>query len=79
MSGGEAWQVTKSPTGVQQYAWRPGGKEIAFVAQDEAPKRTGEERHNRSFEVQNNHFLLPRRRCRRTCGSFRQRAARRAG
>src|SRR6185369_6529891 len=58
MGGGEAWQVTKSPTGVQQYAWRPGGKEIAFVAQDEAPNRTGEERHNKSFEVQNNHFLL---------------------
>src|SRR2546426_2699538 len=58
MGGGEAWQVTKSPTGIQQYAWRPGGREIAFVAQDEASKRTGEERHNKSFEVQNNHFLL---------------------
>jgi dipeptidyl aminopeptidase/acylaminoacyl peptidase len=58
MGGGDAWQVTHSPTGIQQYAWRPGGKEIAFVAQDEAPKRTGEERHNKSFEVQNNHFLL---------------------
>jgi len=25
---------------------------------DEAPKVTGEERHNHSFEVQNNHYLL---------------------
>ena len=59
MSGGEAWQVTKSPTGVQQYAWRPGpAGEIAYVASDEAPKVTGEERHNRAFEIQNNHFLL---------------------
>src|SRR5882724_4146904 len=58
MGGGEAWQVTKSPTAVQQYAWRPDGQDIAFVAEDEAPKRTGEERHNKSFEVQNNHFLL---------------------
>ncbi len=58
MAGGDAWQVTKSPTGVQQFAWRPGGKEIAFVAFDEPPKIAGEERHNRSFEVQNNHFLL---------------------
>src|SRR5438552_3150638 len=58
MGGGDAWQVTKSPTAVQQSAWRPGGQEIALVAEDEAPKRTGEERHNRSFEVQNNHFLL---------------------
>jgi dipeptidyl aminopeptidase/acylaminoacyl peptidase len=24
MTGGDAWQVTKSPTGIQQYAWRPG-------------------------------------------------------
>src|SRR5215472_7461754 len=32
MNGGEAWQVTKSPTGVQQYAWRPGASgEIAYV------------------------------------------------
>jgi dipeptidyl aminopeptidase/acylaminoacyl peptidase len=59
MNGGEAWQVTKSPTGVQQYAWRPGRSgEIAYVAADEAPKVTGEERHNRAFEIQNNHFLI---------------------
>ncbi|HJZ95880.1 MAG TPA: hypothetical protein VKE70_05205, partial [Candidatus Solibacter sp.] len=58
MNGGEAWQVTKSAMGVQQYAWRPGSSgEIAYVAADEAPKVTGEERHNRAFEVQNNHFL----------------------
>ncbi|HTM49027.1 MAG TPA: S9 family peptidase [Bryobacteraceae bacterium] len=60
-AGGEAWQVTRTPAGVQQYAWRPGGKEIAFVTEDEAPKLSGEERHNKSFEVQNNHFLLTAR------------------
>lgn len=58
MSGGSAWQVTKSPTAVQQYAWRPGHAEIAYVAADEPPKVTGEERHNRAFEIQNNHYLL---------------------
>jgi dipeptidyl aminopeptidase/acylaminoacyl peptidase len=59
VSGGEAWQVTKSATGVQQYAWRPGAtNQIAYVATDEAPKVTGEERHNRAFEIRNNHFLL---------------------
>ncbi len=57
MSGGEAWQLTKSPTAVQQYAWRPDGGAIAYVAADEAPKRTGEERHNRAFEVRTNDFL----------------------
>ena len=58
MGGGDAWQLSRSPTGVQQYAWRPGHAEIAYVASDEMPKITGEERHNRAFEVQNNHYLL---------------------
>lgn len=58
MNGGDAWQLTKSPTGVQQFAWRPGGKEIAYIAFDEPPKLPGQERHNKAFEVQNNHFLL---------------------
>lgn len=59
MSGGDSWQITKSATGIQQFAWRPGQhNEIAFVATDEPPKVTGEERHNHSFEIQNNHYLL---------------------
>src|ERR1700736_3478543 len=58
MNGGDALQITKSPTGVQQFAWRPGRDEIAYVAFDEPPKLAGEERHNKSFEVQNMHFLL---------------------
>jgi dipeptidyl aminopeptidase/acylaminoacyl peptidase len=59
VAGGEAIQITKSATGVQQYAWRPGNSnQIAYVAADEAPKVTGEERHNHAFEIQNNHFLL---------------------
>src|SRR5439155_3801027 len=59
VGGGEAWQVTRSPAGVQQFAWRPGAEsQIAYVAADEAPRVTGEERHNRAFEIRNNHFLL---------------------
>jgi len=58
MNGGDSWQVTRSSAGVQQYAWRPGHNEIAYVATDEAPKVTGEERWNKSFEIRNNHFLL---------------------
>jgi dipeptidyl aminopeptidase/acylaminoacyl peptidase len=58
IAGGEAWQITRSATGVQQYAWRPGANQIAYVATDEAPKVTGEERHNHAFEIQNNHYLL---------------------
>jgi dipeptidyl aminopeptidase/acylaminoacyl peptidase len=59
MNGGDAWQISRAAAGVQQFAWRPAsGDEIAFVAFDDPPKVTGEERHNRSFEVQDNHFLL---------------------
>ena len=58
MSGGEALQATKAAGGVQQYAWRPNGHDIAFAAQDEPAKLEGPERHNKSFEIQNNHFLI---------------------
>ncbi len=58
MNGGDSWQLTKSATGVQQYAWRPGHREIAYAAADEAPKLTGEERWNKSFDIGGGHFLL---------------------
>jgi dipeptidyl aminopeptidase/acylaminoacyl peptidase len=58
LAGGEALQVTKSPTGVQQYAWSPDGKQIAYAAADEAVPRTGEEKANDSFEVENDDFLI---------------------
>ncbi len=58
MGGGESTQITKSPTGVQQFAWSPDEKEIAFVAADEPALKTGEERFNDSFEVENDDFLV---------------------
>jgi len=58
MGGGESAQVTKSPTGVQQFAWSPDEKEIAFVAADEPAAKSGEERFNDSFEVENDDFLV---------------------
>jgi dipeptidyl aminopeptidase/acylaminoacyl peptidase len=58
MAGGEAFQVTKSATGVQQFAWRPDGTMLAFVAADEAPKKTGEDKFNDSFEVGNDDYLV---------------------
>lgn len=58
MGGGEALQVTKAPNGVQQFAWSPDGGRLAFVTKDEAPKVTGDERHNRVFEIRNNDYLI---------------------
>lgn len=57
LSGGEARQVTTSPTGVQTFSWRPDGGAFAYAALDEQPKREGAERFNRSFEIQHNSFL----------------------
>ena len=58
MEGGEAVPLTKAPTGVQQYTWSPDGVQIAFISADEPEKRTGPERHNRSFEAADNDFLV---------------------
>ncbi len=55
--GGEAVQVSKSATGVQTYDWRPDGKAFAYSASEEAPKREGEEKANRSFEADVNYLL----------------------
>jgi dipeptidyl aminopeptidase/acylaminoacyl peptidase len=51
MSGGEALQVTKSPTAVQHFSWRPDGKEIAFAAADEPPNKKAKEKGEDAFEV----------------------------
>ncbi|HEY0157240.1 MAG TPA: S9 family peptidase [Thermoanaerobaculia bacterium] len=58
MSGGDARKVTDAPNGVQQYAWSPDGSRFAYVTADEAPKKSEEEKHNRSFEVFDDDFLI---------------------
>src|SRR6267378_4184192 len=35
MTGGEAHKITAASTGVEQFAWRPSGQEIAYVTSDE--------------------------------------------
>ena len=57
-AGGEAMQVTKAPTGLQQYSFSPDGTQVAYVSSDEAAKKNGVERHNKSFEIANNDFLV---------------------
>ncbi len=56
MMGGDAEQLTKAATGVQQYMWRPDGEAIAYAASDEAPKKTGPKKFEDAFEVGNNSF-----------------------
>src|SRR5258708_22488970 len=57
MTGGGAWRATDSPTGLQYYAWKPGGSEIAFAADDEPANKAEIEKGNDAFEVGNNDFL----------------------
>ena len=44
-------QMTNSPRGVQQLAWSPDSKTIAFATQDEPEQKPGFEKWNKSFEV----------------------------
>jgi dipeptidyl aminopeptidase/acylaminoacyl peptidase len=57
MSGGDAKKITNAPNGVEQFAWRPNGKDIAYVTSDDPPNQKEIEKHNDSFEVGDNDFL----------------------
>jgi dipeptidyl aminopeptidase/acylaminoacyl peptidase len=49
--GGAPKAVTSAARGVQQFAWSPDSKNLAFATQDEIEKKQGFERWNRSFEM----------------------------
>jgi dipeptidyl aminopeptidase/acylaminoacyl peptidase len=55
--GGEAKAITKTARGVQQFAWSPDSRTIAFSTPDEPPVKTGPERFNDSFEIFGSDFL----------------------
>jgi len=57
MNGGDAAKLTDAPSGVEQFAWRPGGKEIAYVTADEPPNKKDIEKHLDAFEVGDNGYL----------------------
>ena len=57
MSGGDAVKITEAPNGVEQFAWRPDGREIAYVTADEAENKKDIEKHLDAFEVGDNGYL----------------------
>jgi len=57
MNGGDAAKITDAPSGVEQFAWRPDGKEIAYVTADEAPNKKEIEKHLDAFEIGDNGYL----------------------
>src|SRR5262250_419783 len=58
MNGGDGRRITSAPKGVQQFAWSPDGRTIAYATEDEGERKTGPERFNDSFEVGNDDFLI---------------------
>src|ERR1700676_253909 len=57
MSGGDAAKITDAVNGVEQFAWRPNGQEIAYVTADEAENKKEIEKHLDAFEVGDNGYL----------------------
>jgi dipeptidyl aminopeptidase/acylaminoacyl peptidase len=57
MAGGEARKITDAPNGIEQFAWKPDGREIAYVTSDEPENKKVIEKHQDAFEVGDNDFL----------------------
>jgi dipeptidyl aminopeptidase/acylaminoacyl peptidase len=49
MRGGDPIALTEAPEGVQQFAWRPDGDAIAYVAEDDVPKKKDADKHLDGF------------------------------
>jgi dipeptidyl aminopeptidase/acylaminoacyl peptidase len=56
MNGGDSMQITQGADGVEQFAWRPDGKMIAYVTPDATDKKAIEE-HRDAFEVGDTDYL----------------------
>jgi dipeptidyl aminopeptidase/acylaminoacyl peptidase len=57
VTGGDARRVTAAARGVSQFAWRPDGATLAFIAEDETIARIGAARFDDAFEVGNDGYL----------------------
>ena len=58
MLGGEAKQITKSPKGVQHFAWSPNSTDIAYAALNEPKNKTEIEKGFTGFEIANNDMFV---------------------
>ncbi|HUN77147.1 MAG TPA: S9 family peptidase [Steroidobacteraceae bacterium] len=57
MKGGEAHRLTRSAHDVEQLAWSPDGKQIAFAMADDNPSQKDIDSHKDAFEVGDDSYL----------------------
>jgi dipeptidyl aminopeptidase/acylaminoacyl peptidase len=58
MNGGDPIRVTDAKHGVDEYAWSPDGKRIAFITADEPINAKAIKEHDDAFQVTDNNFLV---------------------
>lgn len=57
LDGGDARAVTRTPQGVQQFAWRPDGDALAYVTRDVDPKKAAIAKHHDLLDLGNDDYL----------------------
>jgi dipeptidyl aminopeptidase/acylaminoacyl peptidase len=57
MNGGDAQRITTAASGVQHFAWKPDGRQIAYATADELANKKEIEQGNDAFEVGNDGYL----------------------
>ncbi len=58
MNGGDPIRVTEAKHGVEEFAWSPDGKQIAFITADEPVNAKAIKEHDDAFQVTDNNFLI---------------------